>query len=239
MNALVAPQFAGPWPDGIALTRDELSRYVNDVADGSLDALATRCSPWSVRDVTIHLAETFRRFQRMLDHGRSADFTPPFTPEELDAENLRAVESFTGDPVEALTAAASSFLDGLDSPDEPMPHQLATLPTGLQVLFGLMDISIHHDDVLSAAGRPHPRPRRVQPACQDQEVRCSADPLAYDPLCWPEPAYRPLAPSCSTRSDRAPALPVPSVPTGRSRRDRSAFWASRRPAEVALMAVRW
>lgn len=159
MSSDVAPSFAGPWPDGVALTRRELSGYVDDVADGSLDALATRCSPWLVRDVTIHVAETFRRFQRMLDQGRGGDFTPPFTPDELDAENLRAVAAFTGDPVDALVTAVNGFLDDVDDLDEPMPHQLGTLPAGLQVLFGLMDITMHHDDVRSAAGdgyRPEP-----------------------------------------------------------------------------------
>lgn len=154
----MSPPLAGPWPDGIAATRNELSSYIDDVADGSLDALATRCTPWSVRDVTIHLAETFRRFQRMLDQGRSGDFTQPFTPEELDAENLRAVESFTGDAGGALVTAVNAFLDELNGLDEPMPHQVGTLPTGLQVLFGLMDISIHHDDVLAAAGRQYRPP---------------------------------------------------------------------------------
>ena len=160
----MAPQFAGPWPDGLVATRHELSSYLDDVADGSLDSLATRCAPWSVRDVTVHLAETFRRFHGMLDQGRAGDFTRPFAPDELDVENLRAVESFSGDAAEALSIAADGFLDALDSLDEPMPHQFGPLPAGLQVLFGLMDISMHHDDVLVAVGR------RYRPATETVDV---------------------------------------------------------------------
>jgi uncharacterized protein (TIGR03083 family) len=137
----------------MALSRTELAAYVDDVADGSLDDEPTRCAPWTVRDVTAHLAATFQRFQTMLDQGRSDDFTPPFTPEELDDENLRAVESFSGEPLEALVTAANGFLDDVTDLDEPVPHQLATIPAGLQVLFGLMDIVLHHDDVISVAGR--------------------------------------------------------------------------------------
>jgi uncharacterized protein (TIGR03083 family) len=152
MSAEIAPQFAGPWPDGIPATRVELARYLDEVADGSIDALLTRCEPWTVRDVTIHVTETFRRFRRMLEAGRAGDFTPPFSPDELDAENLRAVAAFTGDAVSELTTAVSLFLDDLADPDEPMPHQLGTLPAGLQVHFGLMDIAMHHEDVCAAAG---------------------------------------------------------------------------------------
>jgi uncharacterized protein (TIGR03083 family) len=123
-----------------------------------LDDEPTRCVPWSVRDVTAHLAATYRRFQRMLDQGRSGDFTPPFAPDELDEENLRAVEAFEDEPLDALVTAASRFLDDIDDPDEPVPHQLATLPASLEVLFGLMDIALHHDDVISVDGRRYRPP---------------------------------------------------------------------------------
>ena len=92
MDSTVPPHLQGPWPDGIASSRHELGAYVDDVSDGARDDQPTRCSPWTVRDVTAHLAATFQRFHRMLDQGRGGDFTPPFSPEELDAENLRAVE---------------------------------------------------------------------------------------------------------------------------------------------------
>jgi hypothetical protein len=36
-----------------------------------------------------------------------------------------------------------------------VPHQFGTIPAGLQVLFGLLDLSLHHDDVLVPAGRRH------------------------------------------------------------------------------------
>lgn len=159
MTPTVPPHLHGPWPDGVALSHLELGAYVDDVADGSLDEQSTRCPPWVVRDVTAHLAATFQRFQLMLDQGRTGDFTPPFTPEELDTENLRAVEVFDGPPLAALVAAAHGFLDDVTDLDEPVPHQLATIPAGLQVLFGLMDIAMHHDDVLSVTGqryRPQP-----------------------------------------------------------------------------------
>ncbi|MGZ4708061.1 MAG: maleylpyruvate isomerase family mycothiol-dependent enzyme, partial [Acidimicrobiales bacterium] len=154
---------AGPWPDGRGATRHELARYLGDVADGSLDRLPTGCEPWTGRDVTVHLAATFRRFGRMLEQGRGGDFTPPFAPDELDVENLRAVESFTGDPVAALDSAANGFLDQVDDLAEPVPHQIGTLPAGLLVLFGLMDVAIHHDDVVVPAGRRYrPRPETVE-----------------------------------------------------------------------------
>jgi len=158
----IAPPVAGPWPDGRAASRHELSRYLDDVADGSLDGLATGCVPWTGRDVTVHLTETFRRFSRMLEQGRRGDFTPPFTPDQLDAENLRAVEGFVGDPAVELGTAAIGFLDLVVDLDEPVPHQLGTVPAGLQVLFGLLDLALHHDDVLVPAGRRHrPEPETI------------------------------------------------------------------------------
>ena len=91
MTSTIPPHLLGPWPEGITLSRHELGSYVDDVADGSLDDQPTRCSPWSVGDVTRHLAATFQRFQLMLDQGRAGDYTPPFSPAELDDENLHAV----------------------------------------------------------------------------------------------------------------------------------------------------
>jgi uncharacterized protein (TIGR03083 family) len=153
MSPAIPEHLQGPWPDGVALSRLELQGYVTDVDGGSLDDEPTRCTPWSVRDVTAHLAATFQRFHRMLVQGRSGDFTPPFTPDELDEENRRAVESFEGQPLDELVVAANAFLDEVADLDEPVPHQLATVPVGLQILFGLMDIALHHDDVVSVDGR--------------------------------------------------------------------------------------
>ncbi len=184
MNAEVSPQLLGPWPDGTQATRVELAAYVDEVADGSLDPLPTRCEPWSVRDVTVHLTETFRRFQRMLDQGRTGDFTPPFGLGELDAENQRAVDAFTGDATDALVIAVSGFLDELGSLDEPVPHQMGTLPAGLQVLFGLLDLALHHDDVAAAAGRSYrPAPETVEAVAVVAERLFGMPPDQPDP--WP------------------------------------------------------
>lgn len=184
MTDSVAPELVGPWPDGIEASRLELSRYIADVADGSLDDLPTRCEPWTGRDVTIHMAETFRRFQRTLAQGRGGDFTPPFTPDELDAENLRAVAAFAGDPIVELVAAAAGFLDAIDDLAEPVPHQLGTIPVGLEVLFGLMDLAMHHDDVLAAAGRSYqPAPESVDAILAVAERLFGMPPGLEDP--WP------------------------------------------------------
>lgn len=155
------PPLQGPWPDGRGLLRREVDAYLADVADGSLDRLATRCEPWTVADVTTHLAATFLRFNRMIDQGRRGDFTPPFAMDELDGENLRAVEAFTGDPTQALVEQTDGLLLRCTDLDEPVPHQAGTIPVGLQVLFGLLDTVVHHDDVLSAAGRRYVLPDDV------------------------------------------------------------------------------
>jgi uncharacterized protein (TIGR03083 family) len=182
MTSNVPPHLLGPWPDGRALSRRELTAYVDDVADGSLDDRPTQCAPWSVRDVTAHLAATFQRFQLMLDQGRAGDFTPPFSPDELDTENLRAVEVFDGQPLEALVAATNGFLDDVTDLDEPVPHQLATIPAGLQVLFGLMDITIHHDDVLCATGRRYrPQPETIDAVVSVAERLFGMPPAQDDP----------------------------------------------------------
>jgi uncharacterized protein (TIGR03083 family) len=149
----IAPQLAGPWPDVLVSTRHEVDAYLADVGGGALDGEPSACEGWSVRDVTAHLAATFTRFDAMLRQGRTGDFTAPFAPENLDDENERAVRDFEGDPATVLRDSATSFLDAVDDPDEPVPHQLGTLPAALQVMFGLMDTSMHHDDALFSTGR--------------------------------------------------------------------------------------
>jgi len=152
----IAPELAGPWPDALELTRRELASYLDAVADDATDALPTRCAPWTVRDITIHLAETFRRFADMVAQGRAGNFAKPFAREELDAENLRAVESFDpdADAVAALREQGARFLDAVDEAnvDEAVPHQMGPLPMSLQIAFGLMDLAVHHDDVEAARG---------------------------------------------------------------------------------------
>lgn len=160
-DATIAPPLQGPWPDGRAVLRREVDAYLADVADGALDGLSTRCEPWTVADVTTHLAETFLRFNRMIDQGRSGDFTPPFANDQLDAENQRAVDTFDGDPVAALGEQVDALLTRCTDLDEPVPHQVGTVPAGLQVLFGLFDVTAHHDDVLAAAGRRYVLPDDV------------------------------------------------------------------------------
>ena len=153
-------RFAGTWPDLRPLVRAELSSYLAAVADLDPD-LPTRCPPWSVRDVTRHLAATFERFGVMLARGRAGDLSPPFTVADLDEENLRAVREFVGDPEARLREEAERFLDAAADPDEPMPHQRGPVPVGVQLVFGLADLAIHHDDVLRAAGRSYQPPPDV------------------------------------------------------------------------------
>jgi hypothetical protein len=118
----------------------------------------------------------------MLDQGRNGDFTPPFTPDELDAENLRAVAAFTGDASGALVTAATGFLDSLGDLDEPVPHQVGTIPAGLQVLFGLLDIAMHHDDVSAAAGRAYrPAPETIDAVVVVAERMFGMPPGQADP----------------------------------------------------------
>jgi hypothetical protein len=43
------------------------------------------------------------------------------------------------------------FGSALGDGDELMPHQLGPIPVALQVLFGVNELAIHHDDVALAA----------------------------------------------------------------------------------------
>ena len=45
-----------------------------------------------------HLAATFRRFADQLDRARAGILDAPFRPDQLQAENLRAVRDFRADP---------------------------------------------------------------------------------------------------------------------------------------------
>jgi hypothetical protein len=48
-------------------------------------------------------------------------------------------------------------------PEEPMAHQFGTIPVGLQLLFGVSELAIHHDDLADARGsRYQPRGAVVQ-----------------------------------------------------------------------------
>jgi uncharacterized protein (TIGR03083 family) len=143
----------GDWPDVRDLAREELESYLTDASDGAILGLPTRCPPWTVDDLTRHLAATARRFNEMLGQSRNGDLSPPFAPNELSNENLRAVREFgDDDPLETLRHEAEHFLDAATDPNEVMSHQLGPITVGLQEHFLLTDIAIHHDDLAAATG---------------------------------------------------------------------------------------
>lgn len=147
------PAASVPWPTALGWTRRELRHYVDAAADPSRHALPTRCPPWTVRDLTAHLAATFQRFANLLDGARAGNLDDPFPPGHLTEENLRSVRDFSGDPVRHLDRQACRFLDSVDAVDEQMPHQFGPIPVGLQVMFGLNELAVHHDDLAHAYGR--------------------------------------------------------------------------------------
>lgn len=155
------PRAMGPWPLVTDLVRAELTAYLDDASLPGVQMLPTRCTPWTVRDLTAHLALTFRRFAEMLESSRHGDLSPPFAPEELSAHNLQAVETFQGDPAPALASEADRFLRAVREPDELMAHQFGPIPVSLQVLFGLSELAIHHDDLEEARGRAYRPADRV------------------------------------------------------------------------------
>ncbi|HEX2317097.1 MAG TPA: maleylpyruvate isomerase family mycothiol-dependent enzyme [Thermomonospora sp.] len=150
-----------PWPRALTWAREELDHYLEAASDPALQPLPTRCPPWTVHDLTAHLACSFERFADMLGKSRAGDLEPPFPPHHLAAENLRAVAAFTGDPLQALREQAGRFLDAVDDPVEPMAHQLGPIPAGLQVMFGLNELAVHHDDLAQAAGRSRRPPEEI------------------------------------------------------------------------------
>jgi uncharacterized protein (TIGR03083 family) len=150
---VTGPATSAPWPYAAALLSTELDSYLADAALPQRQQLPTRCPDWTVREVTVHLACTFSRFHAMLVQGRAGDFTAPFEVHQLSAENLRAVRAYRGtDPYGELRATAGGFTSALRHGAEPMPHQLGPIPAALQVLFGINELAIHHDDVAAAAG---------------------------------------------------------------------------------------
>lgn len=155
----VAEPYRDPWPDARELVERELAAYLATAADPANIDLQTRCSPWTINDVTAHLAASFERFNRMLARGRSGDLSRPFERGDLSAENLRAVEHFEGDPLLRLEEETTRFVGSSADPQEIMPHQFGPIPVALQMLFGLNELTIHHDDIATAAGsryRPDP-----------------------------------------------------------------------------------
>jgi uncharacterized protein (TIGR03083 family) len=151
----------GPWPLPADLVRAELEAYLDDVADPALRGRPTRCAPWTVSDVTAHLAMTFRRYLDRLRRSRAGKLDAPFARDDLDAENQRAVSNFRGDAFQALEASTLRFLHMATDPDELVAHYFGPIPIGLQVLFGLNELAIHHDDVDYAGGRRYRPPSSV------------------------------------------------------------------------------
>lgn len=141
-----------PWPDAVEWSRRELRAYLDAAADPAIQALPTRCPAWSVADLSAHLAATFRRFADQLEKARAGDLAAPFPRSELTDENLRAVRDFDGDPLSELALHADRFLGSVDAVDEPIGHQLGPIPVGLQVMFGLVELTVHHDDLAEATG---------------------------------------------------------------------------------------
>lgn len=152
MPAGVYPVSAIPWPDAIGWSLRELRLYLAPAADPAVQVLPTRCPPWTVTDLTAHLAATFRRFADQLDKARAGNLDAPFPPDQLPAENLRAVRDFRGDAARELIEQVHRFLDSVGRADEPIGHQRGPIPAGLQVMFGLNELAVHHDDLAHAAG---------------------------------------------------------------------------------------
>jgi uncharacterized protein (TIGR03083 family) len=148
-----------PWPYAAGLLVPELDRYLADAALPDVQQHPTRCPDWTVREVTVHLVCTFSRFHAMLLQGRAGDFTAPFKVRQLTAENLRAVRAYQGaDPCGELRAAVGGFCSALRDGEELMPHQLGRIPVALQVLFGINELAVHHDDVAAAGGHSYRPP---------------------------------------------------------------------------------
>lgn len=143
-----------PWPAALEWSAAESRRYLSAAADPAAQSLPTRCPPWTVRDLTAHLAATFQRFADQLDKANAGDLTAPFEPGDLSHQNRRAVELFSGDPAQALNEQATRFLRGAGrgQAGHLMGHQRGPVPVGLQVMWGLSELTVHHDDLAHAIG---------------------------------------------------------------------------------------
>jgi len=148
----IADWARGEWPLRADLLRSEADSYITFVKDPETWGLPTRCPPWTVLDVTRHLAATFHRNVELLRRSRTGDFRAPFKPEDLAEENLRAVREFSGDPIQFVCEEVARFISLADDPAEPMINQRGTIPVGLHMCFGINEFAIHHDDVAAARG---------------------------------------------------------------------------------------
>jgi hypothetical protein len=70
-------------------------------------------------------------------------------------------------PLDELAKLASTFLDAVGAADELLGHQFGPVPAGLQVMFGLNELAIHHDDVAHAASGTYRPPGEVVTALAD------------------------------------------------------------------------
>src|SRR5439155_12293379 len=150
--AEVAARAGGGRPLRTDLRRNEADAYIVGARVAEVQPLLTRCPPWTVHDVTRHVAATFQRCVELLRRSRTGDFRPPFAPEDLAEENLRAVREFSGDPISSACEEVARFISLVSDPAEPMINQRGTIPVGLQMCFGINEFAIHHDDVAAARG---------------------------------------------------------------------------------------
>lgn len=143
-----------PWPAALDWSAAEARGYLSAAADPAVQSLPTRCSPWTVRDLTAHLAATFQRFADQLDKANAGDLTAPFEPADLSRQNRRAVDLFSGDPAQALSEQSTRFLRQAahGQAGQLMGHQRGPVPVGLQVMWGLSELTVHHDDLAHAVG---------------------------------------------------------------------------------------
>jgi uncharacterized protein (TIGR03083 family) len=157
------PPSAIPWPMAVDWSAIELGSYLTSAADPAIQRVPTRCPPWTIRDLTAHLAATFRRFAGQLDKADSGDLTAPFGPGDLSRENLTAVELFRGDPLQELERQATRFLGQArhSRVGRLMGHQRGPVPVGLQVMWGLNELAVHHDDLAAAIGTSYRPSDRV------------------------------------------------------------------------------
>jgi uncharacterized protein (TIGR03083 family) len=148
------PLSAIPWPTALDWSAAELRGYLVAAADPAVQRVRTKCQPWTVRDLTAHLGATFHRFADQLGKAKAGDLTAPFGPGDLSRENLRAVELFRGDPLQALEQQASRFLREArcSQAGQLMGHQRGPVPVGLQVMWGLGELAVHRDDLADATG---------------------------------------------------------------------------------------
>lgn len=169
----VDSEFQGPWAAVNQLILRELAAYLDDAVRLDLRHAATRCHPWTGDELTAHLAATFSRFSEMLERSREGDLTAPFDRSALAIENQRSIRAFIDNPTGLLQSAAERFCALADDPVEIMAHQFGPIPVGLQAIFGLNELAIHHDDLLAADGRSY----RPEPDVIDALVGVWAGPL--------------------------------------------------------------